>query len=62
MSLSKAIFELRRNNKLSQEEFAKNIGVFKETVEEWENGIFLPASEISNRNLPLFSNFFRPTY
>lgn len=41
----KSNFELRCNHKLSQEEFTKNIGVSKETVEEWENGISLPASE-----------------
>lgn len=39
MNLGKNIKDLRRNRKITQEEFAEKINVSVQTVSRWENGI-----------------------
>ena len=43
MRLSNRIKSLRSDNKLTQEEFAKNMLVSKQTVSKWENGTCYPS-------------------
>ena len=41
-NISKKIKELRKDNNLTQKEFAKQFGVTYQAVSKWENGINLP--------------------
>ncbi len=43
MTLSEAIKKIRKERFLSQEEFAKDIGVVFSTVNRWENGKAQPS-------------------
>ena len=43
MTLSEAIKKIRKERFLSQEDFAKDIGVAFSTVNRWENGRSLPT-------------------
>jgi DNA-binding transcriptional regulator YiaG len=43
MTLSEAIKKIRKERFLSQEEFAKDIGVAFSTVNRWENGKAQPS-------------------
>ena len=42
MSLGKKLHQIRKEEKLSQSEFAKIIGVTKTTIFNWENDIHSP--------------------
>lgn len=42
MDLGNKIVELRKQNKLSQEQLAEKIGVSRQTISNWENGKFYP--------------------
>jgi DNA-binding transcriptional regulator YiaG len=42
--ISEVIKEIREENKLSQEQFAKLIGVTQQVVAKWESGKCLPNS------------------
>ena len=44
MDISKRIFELRTEMKLSQAELAKRIGVSQKAVDYWERGINEPKA------------------
>ena len=46
MKLSNNIINLRKSFDLTEEEFSKKIGVFREDVVNWENGISEPNIEI----------------
>ena len=45
-NISKKIKELRKDNKLTQKEFAKQFGVTYQAVSKWENGINIPDISI----------------
>ncbi len=42
MSVGNVIVSKRRSLGLSQEQFAEKVGVARQTVSSWENGIFVP--------------------
>lgn len=42
MAISDALIKIRRNAKLSQEEFAHVFGVTRQAVQKWENGTAIP--------------------
>ena len=41
-NFAKAILNVRRDNKLTQEQFAEKIGVTRQAVSRWEMGISVP--------------------
>ena len=43
--LGKRIRELRKNNGLTQAELGKRVGVIKQTISSWENGVSSPSNE-----------------
>ena len=53
MNLQDKIIQVRKNNNLSQEEFAELIGVTRQSVSNWERGTCYPDIEtliiISNK-------------
>lgn len=52
--IGKFIAELRRENKITQEELGEKLGVTNKTISRWENGNYLPNVEM----LQLLSNIF----
>ena len=52
MDIGKKIFELRKQNNLSQEALAEKVGVARQTISKWELGETSPdikqAKELSN--------------
>lgn len=42
MELCKAIYKLRTDAKMSQEEFASQFGISRQSVQKWENGTSIP--------------------
>ena len=54
MNLGKNIKDLRRNRKITQEEFAEKINVSVQTVSRWENGTNIPDVQV----LPMIAQFF----
>ena len=54
LKISENIKNLRRNKKLTQEEFAELLGVSPQAVSRWENGNCYPDLEF----LPLIASFF----
>lgn len=47
MKLSQKIYELRKTNKLSQEQLAEKVGVSRQSISKWESGETLPELERS---------------
>lgn len=47
--IGQRIKEIRKTNKISQEEFGKRFNVGKSTVSQWETGKYTPDSEILNK-------------
>ncbi|MBD5466103.1 MAG: helix-turn-helix transcriptional regulator [Lachnospiraceae bacterium] len=45
MKLSQKIYELRKTNKLSQEQLAEKVGVSRQSISKWESGETLPELE-----------------
>lgn len=45
MTLAAKIYELRKTNKLSQEQLAEKIGVSRQSISKWESGETLPELE-----------------
>lgn len=45
MTLAEKIYELRKNNKLSQEQLAEKIGVSRQSISKWESGETSPELE-----------------
>lgn len=45
MSLSNRIFELRKANKLSQEQLAEKVNVSRQSISKWESGETIPEIE-----------------
>ena len=45
IKIGNRIAEIRKENRLSQYEFGKKLGVSQDTVSLWENGKSLPATE-----------------
>ncbi len=45
MTLAEKIYELRKTNKLSQEQLAEKIGVSRQSISKWESGETLPELE-----------------
>lgn len=43
MEIGKKITDLRKNNKLSQEDLAEKLGVTKQTISKWELGQTYPS-------------------
>lgn len=43
--LGKRIKELRKQNNLTQTELGKRLGVIKQTISSWENGISSPSND-----------------
>lgn len=54
MSFSENLMRLRKQKGLSQEEFANEVGVSRQTVSKWELGVSTPEME----KLIQMSNFF----
>lgn len=52
IKIGRFISELRRENKITQEELGEKIGVTNKTISRWENGNYLPSVEM----LQLLSN------
>lgn len=48
METKDIILELRKKNKLSQDELAKKVMVTRQAVSRWENGETIPNTETSN--------------
>ena len=46
VKIGKFIAELRKEQKLTQEQFGEKIGVTNKTVSRWENGNYLPQADI----------------
>ena len=46
MNLGKKIAELRKKNNLSQEELAEKVGVARQTISKWEQGLSVPDSDM----------------
>jgi len=46
VQIGKFIAELRKEQKLTQEQFGEKIGVTNKTVSRWENGNYLPPADI----------------
>lgn len=46
VKIGKFIAELRKEQKLTQEQFGEKIGVTNKTVSRWENGNYLPPADI----------------
>lgn len=46
VQIGKFIAELRKEHKLTQEQFGEKIGVTNKTVSRWENGNYLPPADI----------------
>lgn len=61
MLTAKAISDLRCSLELTQEEFAKKIGVTRVTVARWESGERVPAKEYENPLMELRHEDFWPT-
>ena len=38
-NIAKAVLKIRQDNKLSQEQFAEMVGVTRQAVSRWENGV-----------------------
>lgn len=45
MSLAEKIFELRKNNDMSQEQLAEKVGVSRQSISKWESGDSTPELE-----------------
>ncbi len=45
VQIGKFIAELRKEQKLTQEQFGEKIGVTNKTVSRWENGNYLPPAD-----------------
>ena len=45
MDIGKIIKEYRNRNNMTQKKFGEKVGVNKQTVSKWENGILLPSAE-----------------
>ena len=54
MNLSEKIKKLRAENKLTQEQLAKNLQVSRSTISSWETGRSYPDLEMIIDNLQLF--------
>ena len=54
IKIGRFISELRRENKITQEELGEKLGVTNKTISRWENGNYLPSVEM----LQLLSNAF----
>lgn len=54
IKIGKFISELRRENKITQEELGEKLGVTNKTISRWENGNYLPGVEM----LQLLSTVF----
>lgn len=54
IKIGKFIAELRRENKITQEELGEKLGVTNKTISRWENGNYLPSMEM----LQMLSNIF----
>ena len=52
--IGKTIRELRKNNHLTQEQFAESLGVSFQSVSRWENGVTYPDIEM----MPAIAHFF----
>ncbi len=46
VQIGKFIAELRKEQKLTQEQFGEKIGVTNKTVSRWENGNYLPPADV----------------
>lgn len=46
VQIGKFIAELRKEQKLTQEQFGEKIGITNKTVSRWENGNYLPPADI----------------
>ena len=46
IQIGKFIAELRKEQKLTQEQFGEKVGVTNKTVSRWENGNYLPPADI----------------
>ena len=46
IQIGKFIAELRKEHKLTQEQFGEKVGVTNKTVSRWENGNYLPPADI----------------
>ena len=46
VQIGKFIAELRKEQKLTQEQFGEKIGVTNKTISRWENGNYLPPADI----------------
>ena len=46
IKIGKFISELRRENKITQEELGEKLGVTNKTISRWENGNYLPSVEM----------------
>lgn len=49
IKIGRFISELRRENKITQEELGEKIGVTNKTISRWENGNYLPSVEMLQR-------------
>ena len=58
--LNQKIVDLRQKNKLSQTDFAKLLGVTKQTVSNWESGASMPRAEKIGKMCGLFG--LEPNY
>ena len=54
IKIGRFISELRRENKITQEELGEKLGVTNKTISRWENGNYLPGVEM----LQILSNTF----
>jgi len=57
MEYSEAIRKLRKKMLLTQQEFAKELGVAFVTVNRWENGENEPGMKYKRKLLPLFKRY-----
>ena len=54
VQIGKFIAELRKEQKLTQEQLGEKIGVTNKTVSRWENGNYLPPADVLFAMSPLF--------
>ena len=57
MEYSEAIRRLRKKMLLTQQEFAKELGVAFVTINRWENGENEPSMKYKRKLLPLFKRY-----
>jgi len=50
IGIGKFIAELRKEQKLTQEQLGEKIGVTNKTISRWENGNYLPPADVRLRS------------